>query len=94
MPPAAAARCRTSRWPRVFEEAGDGGAIAQVAVPRPGNDNVGAGPRLETVDDEGAEKAGAAGDDHALVLPEVHGVRIVPAVSALRAVDELRPADD
>jgi hypothetical protein len=61
-------------WLRVFEQAGDGAAIPQIAVPRSGNDNVGATPCLETLDDEGAEKPCAAGDNDSLIFPEIHSV--------------------
>lgn len=66
----------------VGEEAADRGDVAQVVVLAAGDDHLGRAAGAQLIDDEGAEKAAAAGDDHALVAPEGGAVR--PVVVNLR----------
>lgn len=58
----------------VVKELADGIDVAQVVVAAAGDDNVGCAALFEFFDDEGAQEAGAASDDDALVLPELAAV--------------------
>jgi hypothetical protein len=54
----------------VGKELADGGDVAQVVVGAARDDHLGGAAGAQFVDDEGAQEAAAAGDDHAFVAPE------------------------
>src|SRR4029453_1863543 len=58
------------------------GETAQIVVTAPGNEHVAAPARLERADDPRAQKTGAAGHEHATVVPEAargHRAHPIPA---------------
>src|SRR5262245_2304891 len=69
--------------PGVAEHTLDVREPAQIVVAAPQDDHVGAAARLERVDDPRAEKAGAAGHEHAAIAPEASPGRRAHAITPI-----------